>query len=268
MSPAKGRVKIESDPKINLKRKGRPPQFTPLNITFERLLPLILDLPDFKWLAPIQTDPSQRNTSTRCDYHKDHGHQTNKCRNLKLLVERLIKAGHLRRYVREVDREEKSTPITGIITIGVVVPPKPRPAKKYILGGPFDDQYQSKRQKKKLLRAATVKARVNAVHTSGSREDTKPINGLISFPSINPNRVIVPHYNTLVLTLCINGFDVHRVLVDPSSATDLLQLPTFNQIKLSPQMLNSAGRILSGFNGATTTTLGDITLLVQVRPVT
>ena len=110
--------------------------------------------------------------------------------------------------------------------------------------------------------------RVNAVHASGSREDIKPIDDPISFPLVNPSRVIMPHYDALVLTLCINGFDVHRVLVDLGSAVDLLQLPAFNQMKLSPQMLNSARRILSGFNGVTTTKLGDITLLVQAGPVT
>ena len=118
------------------------------------------------------------------------------------------------------------------------------------------------------MRAATVKARVNTIDTSSSREKTDPINGPISFPPVNPHRVNVPHYDALVLTICINGFDVHKVLVDPGSAIDLLQLPAFSQMKLSQQMLNSAWRILSGFNGATTTTLGDITLPVQAGPVT
>ena len=77
----------------------------------------------------------------------------------------------------------------------------------------------------------------------------------------------MPHYDALVLTLCINDFDVHRVLVDPSNVADLLQLPTVNQMKLSSLMLNSVGRILFGFNGATTTTLGDIILLVQAGSV-
>ena len=78
----------------------------------------------------------------------------------------------------------------------------------------------------------------------------------------------MPHYDALVLTLCINGFDVHRVLIDPGSAVNLLQLPPFNQMKLSPLILNSAERILSGFNRATTTTLGDITLPVQAGLIT
>ena len=51
----------------------------------------------------------------------------------------------------------------------------------------------------------------------------------------------MPHYDALVLTLCINGFDVHKALVDPGSVVDLLQLPAFIQTKLSFDMLNSTG---------------------------
>ena len=74
---------------------------------------------------------------------------------------------------------------------------------------------------------------MNDIHMGSSHAKTEPIDDPISFPPINLNRVIVPHYDALVLTLCINGFDVHRVLVDPSSAIDLLQLPAFRQMKLS-----------------------------------
>ena len=205
-------------------------------------------------------DPSQRNRSVRCDYHRDYRHKTNRCQSLKFMVERLIKVRHLIRYIREVDHGEESAPTTGRITTGVAALSESRLAINYLLGGPLDDLYQSKRQQKKLLRAATIKARVNVVHTRDSREETKPIEGPIAFPPMNPNRVIVPYYDALVLTLCINGFDVHKVLVDPGSPTHLLQLLAFNQMKLSPQMLNSAGRILSGFNSTITTTLGDITI--------
>ena len=81
---------------------------------------------------------------------------------------------------------------------------------------------------------------MNAVHTKSGQE-AEPIDGSISFAPINPNRVIVPHYDALVLTLCINGFDVHKVLVDPGSTVDLLQLPIFTHMKLSFGMLNSVG---------------------------
>ena len=70
-----------------------------------------------------------------------------------------------------------------------------------------------------------------------------------------------------MITLCINNFDVHRVLIDLGSATDLLQLPIFRQMKVPLDKLSSAGRILSGFNGATTLTMGDIALPVKAGSV-
>ena len=77
------------------------------------------------------------------------------------------------------------------------------------------------------MRAATVQARVNTISASDKSKAIQPVDGPISFPPINPSRVITPHHDALVLTLCINNFDVHGVLVDPSSATDLLHLPAF-----------------------------------------
>ena len=41
-------------------RKREPSQFTPLNISNNRLLPLIRDHPDFVWPPPIGSDPEQR----------------------------------------------------------------------------------------------------------------------------------------------------------------------------------------------------------------
>ena len=38
------------------------------------------------------------------------------------------------------------------------LPPEPGPTINYILGGLADDQYHSKRQKKRLLRSTTVQA--------------------------------------------------------------------------------------------------------------
>ena len=81
-------------------------------------------------------------------------------------------------------------------------------------------------------------------------------------------RVITPHYGALILTLCINNFDVHRVLVDPGSTTELLHLPALTQMKVSLSHLSSTSRVLSEFNGSTTMTVGDIALSVKAGPVT
>ena len=182
-------------------------------------------------------------------------------------MERLIKAGHLRRYVRETACAADVAPTVERIAASAELPLEPRPAINYILGGSAEDHYQTKRQKKRLLCAATVRARVNTIHVIDSSRAVQPINDLIFFPPVNPSRVITPHHDALVLTLCINDFDVHRVLVDPGNAADLLQLPTFRQMNISLDRLSSASRILSGFNGATTVTISDIALPVKAGPV-
>ena len=61
---------------------------------------------------------------------------------------------------------------------------------------------------------------------------------------------------------------MHRVLVDSGSAAKLLHLPALTQIKVPLSHLSSAGRVLSGFNGSTTLTVGDIALSVKAGPVT
>ena len=118
-----------------------------------------------------------------------------------------------------------------------------------------------------MLRAASVRAKVNTVRAQEIITLVQPVDGPISFPPINPTRVITPHYDALVLIVSINNFDVHRVLVDPGSAADLLHLPTLKKMRVPLDRLSSAGRVLSGFNGATTFTVGDIAFPVQAGPV-
>ena len=61
---------------------------------------------------------------------------------------------------------------------------------------------------------------------------------------------------------------MHRAIVDSGSATDLLHLPSFKQMRVPIDHLSSAGRVLSGFNGATTLIVGDIAFPVRAGPVT
>ncbi|RVW28789.1 hypothetical protein CK203_108247 [Vitis vinifera] len=60
---------------------------TPLSISYEKLLPMIQGLSDFRWPRPQGTDPSTRDHSKRCAFHKEHGHTTETCRSLQYLVE-------------------------------------------------------------------------------------------------------------------------------------------------------------------------------------
>ena len=184
------------------------------------------------------------------------------------MIERLIRAGHLRRFIREPTRATETAPALNRAIVATEHLSESQPTINFILGGPVDDQYQSRRQRRKMLHTASTRVRINTISTPESSTTLHPIDGLVSFPPINPTRILTPHYDALILTLCINNFDVHRVLIDPGSAAELLHLPALTQMKVPLSHLSSAGRVLSGFNGSTTLTVGDVALSVKAGPVT
>ena len=111
-------------------------------MSYEKLLPMIRDLSDFRWPGPIRADPSKRDHSKKCAYHKEHGHTMEQCRSLHYLVERLIKVRHLKQYVRSKARVgDTSRSRDSRISRALVAP---RAVINYIHGGPLDEEYDSK----------------------------------------------------------------------------------------------------------------------------
>ncbi|RVW24704.1 hypothetical protein CK203_082172 [Vitis vinifera] len=197
-------------------RPDRPP-LTPLSISYEKLLPMIQGLSDFKWPRPIGTDPSTRDRSRKCAFHKDHGHTIETCRALQYLVEKLIKAGHLKQYLR--------TDTGGRDVSQHNNPGAPRAP---VAPRPWD----------------------NHLSTSGSHPDT-------AATSRRPHPL--PRDRR---------FRCKTHLGRPGSSADLVQASVVGHMGHSLAGLESPGRILSGFNESSTTSLGDIILSVQAGPVT
>ncbi|RVW58553.1 hypothetical protein CK203_111389 [Vitis vinifera] len=244
-------------------RPERPP-LTPLSISYEKLLPMIQGLSDFRWPRPLGTDPTKRDHSKRCAFHKEHGHTTEECRCLHYLIERLIRAGHLKQYLRSEagSRDASQNHNSGAPR----APTAPKAVINYINGGPSDEEYDSKRKRQKLLRAASVRERINSIRPGLIGGGPRPIDGTIIFPPVDPTRTLQPHRDALILSLEIGDFDLRRILVDPSSSTDLVQASVVSHMGHSLTGLENPGRILSGFNGSSTTSLGDILLPVQAGP--
>ncbi|RVW72332.1 hypothetical protein CK203_055453 [Vitis vinifera] len=183
-----------------------------------------------------------------------------------IFVERLIKAGHLKQYLRSNARVRDTSRNHNSGTSRI--PAAPKAVINYIHGGPLDEEYDSKRKRQRLLRAASVGERVNSIRLGIVGGGPRPIDGTIIFPLVDPTRILQPHRDALILSLEMGDFDVRRILVDPGSSVDLLQASVISHMGRDLIGLENLGRILSGFNGAATTSLGDIVLPVQVGPVT
>ena len=84
-------------------------------------------------------------------------------------------------------------------------------------------------------------ARHESVHCIFIEESMCPINDTITFPPINVNRVLQSHEDNLILTLGVGRFDVWRILVNPSSSANLLQMSAYRKIGYSPFALKNLG---------------------------
>ncbi|GAV83883.1 hypothetical protein CFOL_v3_27328 [Cephalotus follicularis] len=88
--------------------------FAPLLDTRTRILAVEQDKIPIQWPEKMRSPAEKRNTEKYCRYHRNHGHDTEECRQLKNQIEDLIRKGHLRKYVdrdapqgrREQQREE------------------------------------------------------------------------------------------------------------------------------------------------------------------
>ena len=78
----------------------------------------------------------------------------------------------------------------------------------------------------------------------------------------------MPHDDALVLTLEVGKHLMKCILVDLSSAANLLYLLALLRLGYKPNNLHSPRRVLVGFKGTHTNLLGEIVLLVTIGPVT
>jgi len=98
--PKKGRTDERRDRES---KKPGPPlrnqQYTPLNAPLEQVLMQIKDDPSLKWPEKMKGDPNKRNRNKYCRFHRDHGHDTDECFDLKQQIENLKRQGKLRGFL-------------------------------------------------------------------------------------------------------------------------------------------------------------------------
>ncbi|XP_030924206.1 uncharacterized protein LOC115951026 [Quercus lobata] len=217
----------------------------------ELVLMQIKDDPSLKWPEKMKGDPNKRNKNKYCRFHRDHGHDTDECFDLKQQIENLIRQGKLKHFVGR-DRtdeklkgkmEESSRPPLGEIRI--------------IVGG--NPMGQSSKSKKTYLKV------VQNVQLSGRPPRTRLMDEpTISFTDEDAERIHHPHDDAIVITLLIVDYTTRRVLVDNGSSADILYYPAFQQMRLGRDQLRPVCSPLIGFGGMKVQLVGTITLPVVV----
>ena len=74
--------------------------FTPLVIPADKILMQIKDEPGLKWPKLLSMSSRKRDLKKYCHFHKDHGHYTDECCDLKEQIYELIQRGKLQKFIK------------------------------------------------------------------------------------------------------------------------------------------------------------------------
>ncbi|XP_074346625.1 uncharacterized protein LOC141685422 [Apium graveolens] len=177
----------------------------------------------------------KKNPNKYCNYHRDKGHNINKCYHLKKLIERMIKEAKLNQFVRDLkdrlgpknNQEEPEAEELGRRE-------RIRGKVKIISGGSELDR-DSKAAKKKYAR------QVYNLYQFGQEKPHMPM----TFSTEDYEDFIRPHEDPLIINPLIGQTNIWEVLVDTGSSANILFHKTYYKMNLEGEQLEQAMKYLS-----------------------
>ena len=202
----------------------------------------------------MKTDPAKKDSTKHCEFHRDHGHRTDDCIQLRKEIEYLIRRGHLHSFVASEGRGQTPPPS----------PHHPAPTQhqqplgeiQVIFGG-FMGGGESSSARKAHLRSirSGETLEIQAVSKLPHLDTT------ITFSDSDMEGYQHPYDDPLVIRVVVANKMVHRVLVDNGSSTDIIFASAFDKIGIGREKQEPVNAHLRGFSGERVLPLGSIQLV-------
>ncbi|XP_074324131.1 uncharacterized protein LOC141661049 [Apium graveolens] len=194
---------------------------------------------DFRWPKPLRGDPEKRDKNQFCRFHKDVGHDTNDCRQLKDELEYLIRREKCGRFIKGDDGGgHKRDDDQGGNNRGRNVQPR-GPMINIISGGPTGAVTTMNSRK------AYTREVMNIVGDAPKCAKTKMT---LKFGDPDLDGLKFPHDDALVITPIIENCSVKRVLVNIGTFVDILFHETFLRMGYSDSQLTPSDAPIYGLN--------------------
>ncbi|XP_030969861.1 uncharacterized protein LOC115990146 [Quercus lobata] len=158
----------------------------------------------FKWPNKMAGDPMRCNQSLYCQYHQDHGHTIDDCRNLWDHLDQLVQEGKLKQLLHHSSGQGSQTSLEfrgddssrlplGTINVIFVAPGRTESCPSRVMSVSRYPVEESSSMPKRV--------KIDIPLVSGFSDEDKL-------------GTIQPHDDALVVTLRIGGYDVKRVMID------------------------------------------------------
>ena len=214
----------------------------------------------------MKSDPATRDNTKYCEFHRDYGHRTDNCIQLRREIEYLIQRGYLRRFISPGNQAQGQTQNQNQAP---TQPPPPRQTTTqhqqplgeiHVIPGGFAGGGESSSARKAHLRSirSADMGEVQAV-SKVPRVDTT-----ITFSDSNLEGCQHPHDDPLVVRAIMANTIVHRVLVDNESSADIIFASAFDKMGIGREKLEPVITHLRGFSGERVLPLGSIQLVLTL----
>ena len=218
----------------------------------------------------MKSDPTTRDNTKYCEFHRDYGHRTDNCIQLKREIEYLIQRGYLRRFISPGNQaQHQAQSQAQNQNQAPTQPPPPRQTTTQhqqplaeihvILGGFAGGEESSSARKAHLrnIRSAEI-GEIQGVSKLPRLDNT------ITFSDSDLEGCQHPHDDPLVVRAMVVNKTVHRVLIDNGSFADIIFASAFDKMGIGREKLEPVNTHLRGFSGEKVLPLGSIPLVLTL----
>ncbi|XP_010253020.1 PREDICTED: uncharacterized protein LOC104594434 [Nelumbo nucifera] len=188
-----------------------------------------------RWLEKMRTQSNKRNHDKYCEFHRDHGHDTENCFDLHNHIEDLIKRGYLSRFIKS----EKLTQEEQCMEDARPPPRAPPASVIHVIPGGIAVGGESSSGNKKYARLCEI----------DNRGQKNKHSQTITFTNDDLWGVQNPHDDALVITAELAHLEIRRILVDTGSSADVLFEDSFEKLDIDKERLTPVNTPLMSFFG-------------------
>ena len=248
-------------------RRHYPSQcFTPLTASVSQVLHEVRNEQFLIWPTQMKSDPATRDNTKYYEFHRDYGHRTDNCIQLRREIKYLIQRGYLRRFISPGNQAQNQTQNQSQ-TPTQQPPPRQTTTQHqqplgeiHVISGGFAGGGESSSARKAHLRSirSVDMGEIQAVSKLPRLDNT------ITFSDSDLDGCQHPHDDPLVVRAIVANTTVHRVLIDNGSSADIIFASAFDKMGIGREKLDPVSTHLRGFSGEKVLPLGSIQLVLTL----